>query len=41
MDKKEALKWYKKSADQGNKVGLTNYERLKNADNSTIFEIKE
>jgi len=40
MDKNVALKWYKKSADQGNKTGLTNYERLKNADKSAIFEIK-
>lgn len=40
MDKDAALKWYKKSADQGNKIGAANYERLKNADNSPIFEIK-
>ena len=40
VDKEAALRWYKKSADQGNKVGMANYERLKNADNSPIFEIK-
>lgn len=40
LDKSEALKWYKKSADQGNKIGLANYERLKGEDKSTIFEIR-
>ena len=40
LNKDEALKWYKKSADKGNKIGAANYERLKNDSVSPIFEIK-
>jgi len=40
LNKEEALKWYKKSADNGNKIGAANYERLKNEGTSPIFEIK-